>query len=74
MTTTPAEQAGLNIRVEMVRKSVTQAQLATALGMSQTSVSSRLRGKIAFDVNDLTKTAAFLGVAVTDLLPVQVAA
>lgn len=74
MATTPAERAGLNVRIEMTRKGITQAELAEALGMSQTSVSLRLRGKVAFDVNNLTTTADFLGVTVNTLLPADVAA
>ena len=72
MATTPAERAGQNVRAEMARKAITQAQLGTELGMSQTAVSARLRGLIPFDVNDLTTTAEFLDVTVADLLPTEV--
>lgn len=52
----------------MARQNLRQHQLATALGLPQTSISKRLSGSVPFDVVELEKTAAFLGVPVTQLL------
>lgn len=68
MITTAAAQTGQNVRAEMARKGVTQSELAAALGLSQTVISSRLRGKTPFDVNEITTTAAFLGLPVVSLI------
>lgn len=58
----------------MARKGITQFELAGALGLSQPAISSRLRGKTPFDVNELTVVAAFLGVPLTLLYPAMSAA
>lgn len=69
MTPTPSALTGANVRAEMARRGVTQAKLAAALGLSQPSVSARLRGVTPFDVDELHTIAAFLGVPLSDLLP-----
>lgn len=74
MATTPAVQTGWNTRAEMARKGITQAELATAIGLSQPVISSRLRGKTTFDINEIAAVAAFLGVPLTQLLPVSMSA
>lgn len=68
MTKTPAERVGENVRAEMARRQISQTAVALQLSMSQASVSSRLRGEIAFDVNELHCVASFLGVPVEVLL------
>lgn len=74
MTKTPAERIGENVRAEMARRSVSQTSLALQLSLSQASVSSRLRGEVAFDVNELERVARFLGVPVTVLVADHTAA
>lgn len=74
MTKTPAERIGENVRAEMARRNVSQTSLALQLNLSQASVSSRLRGEIAFNVNELDRAARFLGVPVALLLAEQPAA
>lgn len=62
MTTTPTATAGANVRAEMGRKGISQAVLASGLGMSQTAISKRLRGETPFDINELVRIAAVLDV------------
>lgn len=68
MTTTPGQRTGANVRAELARQRLTQVKLAAHLDMSQQAVSKRLLGLVPFDVDELTATAAFLGVSVAALL------
>lgn len=68
VTTTPTATTGANVRGEMARRGVTQAQLAKVLGLSQAAVSARLRGETPFDINELARIAGFLDVPVERLL------
>jgi transcriptional regulator with XRE-family HTH domain len=56
------------IRVLMARHRITQADLGVVLGVTQTAVSKRIRGEVAFDVDELAKIAQHFGIEVTDLL------
>ena len=47
----------------MAAKGVTQAQLAEALGLTQSSVSRRLAGSQPFRTDELADAARFLGVS-----------
>ena len=67
-TTRPATIVGQNVRAELARRRSSQTALAAHLGMSQTGVSNRLRGVIAFDVDELHAAADFLGLPVAALL------
>lgn len=67
-TASPSETTGSNVKAEMARRSISQAQLAQALGLSQTGISARIRGVTPFDVNELIAAAAFLDVPVERLL------
>lgn len=60
---------GANVRAEMARRGVSQAKLAAALGLSQPSISARLRGVTPFDVDELHAVADFLDVSAASLLP-----
>lgn len=66
--TAQAQAVPGNVRAEMARRRVTQAQLAEALGKTQQAVSARLNGRVAFDVNELHTVAEVLDIDVTDLL------
>jgi transcriptional regulator with XRE-family HTH domain len=68
MTTTPGQRTGANVRAELARQRLTQIKLAAHLEMSQQAVSKRLLGLVPFDIDELTATAAFLGVPVASLL------
>ena len=69
MHTNPSVQIGANVRAEMARRGLTQTALADRLHISQTQVSARLRGRVPFDVNELTRVAEVLGVSLSTLLP-----
>lgn len=68
MTRTHAAVVGSNVRAEMARKNISQTTLAQALDLSQAQVSKRLRGEIAFNVNELHAAAEFLGINAAVLL------
>ena len=68
--TTAAVQVGANVRAELARAGKTQAWLAGAIGMSQQSVSDRLRGKFPFDVNELARVADALDLDVASLMSI----
>lgn len=74
MAETPAAVTGANVKAEMARRGVNQTALAAVIGVTQPQVSARLRGIVAFNVNELHAVADFLDVDVTALLPAGVAA
>lgn len=73
---TAAQQTGANVRAEMARAGMTQARLGKHLKLPQSAVSKRLRGEVAFDVDELAAVAAALDLDVNVLIqaPVQRAA
>jgi transcriptional regulator with XRE-family HTH domain len=72
MTSQVAQQAnaavGARINALMWAKRVTQRQLAAALGVNQSGVSARLRGRTALTVGELFVVAALLDVDPVDLV------
>jgi len=62
------ETIARNLSGELARHRKTQAALAKELGMSEKTVSERLRGKGAFDTEQLEKTAAMLGMSLYQLM------
>ena len=52
----------------MARAQHTQVELASILGLSQPSISSRMKGDVAWDVDELVKIAAWLDVPLSDLI------
>lgn len=62
------ETIARNLSGELARHRKTQATLAKELGMSEKTVSERLRGKGAFDTEQLEKTAAMLGMSLYQLM------
>jgi transcriptional regulator with XRE-family HTH domain len=56
------------IRAWMGRRGENQTRLAEAMGLTQSQVSKRLRGQIAFDIEELELAARFLGCEVQELL------
>lgn len=56
------------VRANMARARMTQTDLAVVLGLTQSAVSKRLRGKIAFSVDELEKISDALGVHPASLL------
>lgn len=57
-----------NIRAEMARKGLTQRDLAALLGLSQPTVSARMRGRTEFTVSELRAIASWLNVPASYLL------
>lgn len=62
------ETIARNLSGELARHRKTQAALAKELGMSEKTVSERLRGKGAFDTEQLEKTAAMFGMSLYQLM------
>ena len=58
----------MEIRGWMGRRSVSQTELARALGMSQPALSLKLKGMTAFTLRDLAQIAAYLNVNLAQLL------
>lgn len=71
---TPSGRVAANVRGELARQRRTQIDLGQALGRSQPYVSRRLNGRVAFDVDELSRVADFLGVTLAVLLGSDVAA
>lgn len=74
MRTTTTQRVARTIRAELARRSLTQADLAAALGISQQGVSRRLAGHIAFDTDELSAAAELLGLPTEALFNGQAAA
>ena len=66
--TTSAATVGGNVRAEMTRQAFSQTQVARILGVSQSGVSRRLMGEIAFNVVELTTLARMFDVSASYLL------
>jgi transcriptional regulator with XRE-family HTH domain len=62
------ERVAAEVRALMGRYNVTQVQLTQVLGVSQTGVSKRLRGKTPFDVNEIGILADFFNVDPSELV------
>lgn len=53
----------------MGRHRVNQTQLAKVLGLTQSGVSARLNGRVAFDTDDILRLATFFRAPLERLLP-----
>ena len=62
------ETIARNLSGELARHRKTQATLAKELGMSEKTVSERLRGKGAFDIEQLEKAAGMFGMSLYQLM------
>lgn len=49
-------------------KRITQARLASVLGLSHAAVSDRFTGKVAFNTDELDAIARYFGVSIVDLI------
>lgn len=65
---TPAERVAAEVRAALAREGRPQKFVGEVLGLSQPAVSRRMRGEIPFDVAELHKLAAALGVPAADFL------
>jgi transcriptional regulator with XRE-family HTH domain len=61
-------QVAHEVRAWMIRRNVRQETLANALGISQSAMSMRLRGRTRWTVNDLAAAASALEVPMSVLL------
>jgi len=58
------------IRIEMARRQISQSRLAEMAGMRQAVLSRRMTGETAFDLDDLDRLSAALGVPVSTLVAI----
>jgi DNA-binding Xre family transcriptional regulator len=66
--TSPAFQSIADvIKLQLTHQRKGQTALAAHIGLSQTALSRRMRGAIAFRVDELEKIAEFLSITVADL-------
>jgi transcriptional regulator with XRE-family HTH domain len=65
---TPSLAVAANVRAEVARKGLSQVTIATALGLPQSGVSRRLRGKVPFSLDELSAVAALVNVPLATLL------
>lgn len=68
MSETLVDRVLLRIQVEMLRRGLTNTEVANRIGVSDMWVSRRLNGKTEMHVSDLEKLAAALDMAPDDLL------
>lgn len=64
---TPAQRVGANVRAELARSGRTASELALHLGIGNASMSGRINGKVALDVNEVDAIARFLNVPISAL-------
>lgn len=74
MAISMAHRVAAEVRAELARQRRTQADLASALGMSPQAVGRRLSGEHPFDVVELGRAADWLGVPLSSLVPEGTAA
>lgn len=65
---TLAEAVSAEVRAEMGRQQKSRREVADAMGVSHMYLSRRLNGRTPFDLTDLDRIAAALGVPVARLL------
>jgi transcriptional regulator with XRE-family HTH domain len=68
MAGTQSDGVADNVRAVMQRKGKSQADLAAVLHLSQSAISRRLVGDVAFNTLELRSLAEYLGVSVTSLI------
>lgn len=70
-STNRSSEVGRNIRAELARAGLTQAQAAEALHMSAMSLSRRLRGDVPLGVDELYALADLFNIPVETLLSIR---
>ena len=66
-----SERVAEEIRALLARRRMSGRQLAAALGVSQTWMSSRLSGSTPIDLNDLERIAQVLSIDASNLMPLS---
>jgi len=69
-----SQYAAREIRRHLGGERTSVAALARKLGWTQSYLARRVDGRVAFDLDDLEKVAAEIGIRVMDLLPTEDAA
>lgn len=65
------ERVAEEVRALLARKMMTGADLAVAIGRSPMYVSRRIRGEVAFDLDDMQRLSEALDVPLISLLPTE---
>lgn len=65
-----ARHVGQEVRVALVRRGMTQRQLAESLGMTPNTLSAKITGMRPFDLDELADIEHVLGVPLAELLPI----
>ena len=71
---TPTSRAAANVRAEMARRSIRRADAARSLGMTLSSFSRRITGRVPFNVEELDALACLFDITVPTLLARDAAA
>lgn len=66
---TVADGIRAEIRAALARQDKTQAELGEAIGLSQQSVSERMRGRVDWSVTEVAAAADWLGLPLVALFP-----
>ncbi len=74
MGTTYNDRVAGEVRAELARQRMSQADLASRVGVSQVFISRRLTGAVSFSVKELERVAEALKVDVAQFLAVDGAA
>lgn len=69
MGTNVNQKVAAEVRAAIARKGLTASSVAAATDMTSSTLSLRLRGVNAFDVEELARIAAFLEVDVREFFP-----
>lgn len=67
-----SELVGREIKAWLVRRGLNQSDLADELGLVQSGVSNRLRGRTPFTLDQLIRIAGLLEISLAELLPHEV--
>lgn len=65
------EYVAEELRALLARRQMSATELARRIGATQPYIWRRMSAEIAFDIDDLQRIAAVLGVEVSDLLPAR---
>ena len=66
-----ADAVAANVRAEMARVRLTQLEVAHALGVPQSVISDRARGRTPWQLNELETVARLLGTTVSRLCAIR---
>lgn len=64
---------GETIHMELWRRGKPASELAPVIGVSQSVMSKKLRGKVKWSLEEIYKASRFLGIPVVEIMPKEVA-